>query len=806
MSPTTLLQSLFGSLLDSPAVVEIASQAGSKALTLIREHFTYTAYEISKAYQDSYGYALGAIRVGLAAPDKPLAFTDKIFQSKITREFAAQIDHHYLKPFAAKRGVNTEALSPLRKQLVDNIKDLSKRAEQFQFEQVTEEDLAALINYQGTIAITDLVIEQIAPLDDMVAEFLRHEGLLGNALVFFFRERIRRDERLKTTQAVLQREGLCVAVQDIRGELKTVKAKLAQALDDDSPIAELALRRDNLKQAEITWQTRHAQLIQFNRRFANQLGELLTWAENVCVALANLQEKVTETNDNVKETKSIVEEILAKVTKLMERQNVAAQIKPRDEFTRHNSTSLQLIREMFSQLKQVSPQNPKYYRASIMLGSALSSSGDLQRATRLFQQTIANCKNPAEKALAHFNLFQVQLRDKAYSDALTNLETAIKIDSQNYSLHDTHKYPMKRILGAGGMGCVFLCGHRLKKNARLAVKCFWETRPGSRDEIFHEPLLMAEIAGDWVPEPLDYGYFDNAHQERAFFVTEYIEGAIDGEAWLEKEGALAVKTALPVALQIAQGLQIAHQAGIFHLDLKPANLLLKRTQTGIAVKIIDFGLSQVANSLRDEIAGQKTRSGLTTFGQAIFGTLDYAPPEQQSYVERFGKPSAKSDIFAFGKTLYRLLTGEMPLEVEPETLEHAPNWYELLYSCTRTNPAKRPQSVEVLINRLKAIEAKSETKNGIPAHPESVPTPARGNQNQLGKLFQFEVVTVNSKGEITHREQNQARCQTEDLGNGVTLKMVYVPGATIKQLIPIRRMFQSFRLHFQRHFPSEQTI
>ena len=132
MSPATLLQSLFGSLLDSPAVVEIASQAGTKAITLIREHFTYSAFEISKAYQDSYGYGLGAIRVGLAAPDKTLAFTDKIFQSKITREFAAQIDHHYLKPFAAKRGVNTEALSPLRKQLVENIKDLSKRAEQFQ--------------------------------------------------------------------------------------------------------------------------------------------------------------------------------------------------------------------------------------------------------------------------------------------------------------------------------------------------------------------------------------------------------------------------------------------------------------------------------------------------------------------------------------------------------------------------------------------------------------------------------------------------------------------------------------------------
>ena len=96
------------------------------------------------------------------------------------------------------------------------------------------------------------------------------------------------------------------------------------------------------------------------------------------------------------------------------------------------------------------------------------------------------------------------------------LKTTIKIDPQQYSLHDTHKYPMKRILGAGGMGCVFLCGYRLKKNKRVTVKCFWENRKGSRDEIFHEPLLMAEIAGEWVPEPLDYGYFDNAQQARAF--------------------------------------------------------------------------------------------------------------------------------------------------------------------------------------------------------------------------------------------------------------------------------------------------
>ncbi|RKZ36581.1 MAG: hypothetical protein DRQ49_17710 [Gammaproteobacteria bacterium] len=769
MLPSTLLQSLFGSLLDSPAVVEIASQAGAKALSLVREHFTYSAVQISKAYQDSYGYALGSIRVGLAAPDKFFALTDEIFQSKITREFAAQIEKHYFLPFAEKQGIKSEALSPLRKQLVENVKDLSKRADQFQFEEVTEEDLSALINYRGTIAITDLVIEQIVPLDDTVADFLRYEGLLGNALLFFFRERLRRDERLKTTQAALQDEGLCIAVQNIKVELTAIKGHIIEADQNNLPILELAQRQDQLIQVETAWQTRHAQLIQFNLRFENQLGNLLTWAEKVDTALGSIE-------TGVKKTQGLVEEILEKVTTLLARQNVSAQIKPRDEFTHHNSTSLELIRELFSELKQVSPKTPEYYRASILVGSALSSSGDLERAARLLPQPIAQSNNSAERALAHFNLFQVQLRNKAFSDALNNLEAAIQIDkkachsdSSQYALHDTHKYPMKRILGAGGMGCVFLCGHRLEENMQVAVKCFWENRKGSRDEVFREPLLMAKIAGKWVPKPLDYGYLDNAQQARGFFVTEYIEGAIDGEAWLEKEGHLPVKMALPVAQQIAQGLQIAHQAGIYHLDLKPANLLFKRTETGVAVKIIDFGLSQVANSLRDEVAGQKTRTGLTTFGQAIFGTLDYAPPEQQGYAESFGKPSAKSDIFAFGKTLYRLLTGEMPLEVEPETLEQAPGWYDLLNSCTRANPAKRIKSIEVLISRLGAMEGISDTK-------KPVPTPARVDQNQHSKLFQFEIVTVNSKGEITHREEKQARCQTEDLGKGVTLDMVYIPG------------------------------
>ncbi|OAD22327.1 Serine/threonine protein kinase-related domain protein [Candidatus Thiomargarita nelsonii] len=137
------------------------------------------------------------------------------------------------------------------------------------------------------------------------------------------------------------------------------------------------------------------------------------------------------------------------------------------------------------------------------------------------------------------------------------------------------------------------------------------------------------------------------------------------------------------------------------MDLKPANILLKRTDSDIEVKIIDFGLSQVAPSLVVE-SGQK-KSGLSGFGQAIFGTLDYAPPEQRGYIQ-YGKPNAQSDMFAFGKTMYRLLTGEIPIEVEKEELEHAPDWFELLSNCVRANPKKRPSSARQLIKRLKVIE------------------------------------------------------------------------------------------------------
>ncbi|MDM8568225.1 protein kinase [Thiotrichales bacterium HSG1] len=319
----------------------------------------------------------------------------------------------------------------------------------------------------------------------------------------------------------------------------------------------------------------------------------------------------------------------ALLQQLMQRSALSKQIKPSDEFTHHNSDSLKLIQAAIAKLPVLSKHNREFNQLVIMTGSVLSSTGDidnLAEAKKLFQQARDLAQNPADKALACFNLFQICLRHQDYYNALSHLQVAIAIDVSRYALHDVDRYPIIRLLGAGGMGCVFLCHDQWREN-KVVVKCFWEGCKGSRQEVFGEANNMRTIAGDYVPLPLDCGYVDAARQERPYFVTEYIEGTEDGESWLAKHGKLDVATGLAVGLQIAWGLQVAHEKGIYHLDLKPANLLFQPTDSGLLVKIIDFGLARVATSLRQEAvsrSGDKT----TKFGQMIIGTLSYAPPEQ----------------------------------------------------------------------------------------------------------------------------------------------------------------------------------
>jgi len=112
---------------------------------------------------------------------------------------------------------------------------------------------------------------------------------------------------------------------------------------------------------------------------------------------------------------------------------------------------------------------------AIGLGSVVSSQGDLKQAEGWFSQAYQQANNDEERALSAFNLFQVFIREQVYDKALTYLQKAIELKPQRYALYNVHTYSIQEILGAGGMGCVFLAQNRFEKKS-VVIKCFWEMR------------------------------------------------------------------------------------------------------------------------------------------------------------------------------------------------------------------------------------------------------------------------------------------------------------------------------------------
>jgi serine/threonine protein kinase len=762
---TKIIRQGLSNLLNSSIIEILSDMPGvSKAVDLLKENFTFTAAEIAQNFQESYGYALSAISSGLAAPENQRGFWKSLFQANVKSEFSQQFESDYLLPFSKQEGFSDEKISAFRQTAIAQCQEMATLT-LFQGENVSfsEKELASFVTANGTDSMTDLVIELVQNQqnwDKQVIALLQFKDLFGNALLFFLHEQLRKVPRFENTLAAFQREGLMVDLREVKNIVQSTESKLNQALSKKQfgEVAKLGQQLERLQKVESVTQTHYAQFLEFSQRFAD-------WAQLVNFQLEEVLAALPELQKQLGGIKSDTEKILALLRQLMARGELSPQIKPRDELTQYSSANRELIKEAGQLLKRIPDSDSQYSRVVIGLGSIVSSQGDLKQAEALFIKAYQQANNDDERALSQFNLFQVSIRQQDYDKAFSCLEEAIKLDEQRYALHNIHTYRIKRILGAGGMGCVFLAKHRLKKKW-VVIKCFWETRYGSSDALFKEAFLMADIAGEWIPKPLDCGFVDIT-QKRGYFISEYIEGAIDGEAWLKKQGKLDVKTGIVVGLQIAKGLQIAHDKGIFHLDLKPANILLSSQKksdvfktsdfSDISVKIIDFGLAKVAPSLGQEMVIQRSRSGLSLLAQAaVFGTMDYAPPEQQG-VTRYGEPSAKSDVYAFGKTLYRLLTGESPQTLHPRRLADAPELFELLCDCVEIDPERRVDVVG-LMKRLNGLispisqPAKPVEKPIQPKQPRIVKIDKREWWNQLDgkwkRIFKTAIDIKNDPSDI----------------------------------------------------------
>lgn len=207
------------------------------------------------------------------------------------------------------------------------------------------------------------------------------------------------------------------------------------------------------------------------------------------------------------------------------------------------------------------------------------------------------------------------------------------------------RYRLERRLGSGGMSHVYL-GTHLRAGGKLAIKLIdlrLSNKPDMVRRCLQEARTMMEIQSNYVVRAHDVGVLPSG---QLFIVMEYLAGE-DLEHLVQREGPLPWPRVAAMAVQICSGLAAAHQRGTIHRDIKPQNCFrIALDGNPDHIKLIDFGIARDANDA----------AGLTQDGM-ILGTPEYMAPE---LVVAGTPPDARSDLYALGALLYKLLTGQPP--------------------------------------------------------------------------------------------------------------------------------------------------
>jgi serine/threonine-protein kinase len=208
------------------------------------------------------------------------------------------------------------------------------------------------------------------------------------------------------------------------------------------------------------------------------------------------------------------------------------------------------------------------------------------------------------------------------------------------------KYAIVKVIGEGGMGIVYEATH-LRLRRRVALKMLFPhtTSPDTVARFEREARAAAQLQDRHVAKVLDV---DTTPDGLPYLVMEFLEGH-DLEAELAARGPLPIEEAVGYVVQVCAAMTEAHAAGIVHRDLKPSNLFLCSEKQQWIVKVLDFGISKVA----DEGDAKLTNT------QASVGTPLYMSPEQ---VRSARHVDARTDIWSLGVILYELLAGRTPFE------------------------------------------------------------------------------------------------------------------------------------------------
>jgi serine/threonine-protein kinase len=210
------------------------------------------------------------------------------------------------------------------------------------------------------------------------------------------------------------------------------------------------------------------------------------------------------------------------------------------------------------------------------------------------------------------------------------------------------RYHVLRKLGEGGMGQVYLAEH-VKMGRRSAIKVMNPSMVHDPDAVSRFNREAANASRINHPNVCAIYDFGETGDGLIYLAMEFIEGEPLTDL-LKRETSLPVSRAVPIFAQVADALQVAHDLGIVHRDLKPDNIMLARGRNGAdVVKVVDFG---IAKAIGGDDSQKVTKTGL------VVGTPEFMSPEQLAGDAVDGR----TDIYALGLVLFRMLTGKLPFE------------------------------------------------------------------------------------------------------------------------------------------------
>ena len=256
------------------------------------------------------------------------------------------------------------------------------------------------------------------------------------------------------------------------------------------------------------------------------------------------------------------------------------------------------------------------------------------------------------------------------------------------------RYRLESFIASGGMGDVWK-GRDDVLGRTVAVKIM---RPDSSSEPvfaqrFHEEaLLTAGLSHHNIATLFDYG----THEAIAYLVMEFVDG-VPLSAAVRERGAFDPAAVRSIVGQMAMALHAAHEAGVVHRDVKPANVLL--TDQGV-VKLTDFGIARATSS-----------TGLTKTGEML-GTPHYLSPEQA-----LGRSAtAASDLYALGVVAHELLTGRRPFDLDTPVATALAHINEPMPTLPAAVPTDLLEVVSRCLARLgPSATARDRRRPGVPA-------------------------------------------------------------------------------------------